>query len=359
MKIFRLFVAFTLICFALSPSARAVIPAPDGGYPGNNTAEGDSALFSLTSGLGNTGLGFQALFHNTIGNNNTAEGFRALFNNTRGVQNTANGMAALRNNTTGSFNTATGASALVSCRTGARNTATGASALFSCTTGSSNTAIGVQALLNNTTGGANIAIGDGAGSNLTTGNSNIDIGDPGVAGESQTTRIAPPGFNPFAQMRTFIAGIRGVTTGNADAVPVLIDSSGQLGTTSSSRRFKKEIRPMEQASESILRLKPVTFQYKSDNTNTPQFGLIAEEVADVNPDLVVRDEKGEIYTVRYDQVNAMLLNEFLKAHRQVQEQQNQIEKLTAQMKEQAEQIRKVNEKMEMSRPAPQMAFSNQ
>jgi hypothetical protein len=219
--------------------------------------------------------------------------------------------------------------------------------------------------LNNTTGDANIAIGDRVGINLTTGNSNIYIGDPGVDGESFTTRITPPGFNPFAARRTFIDGIRGVTTGNADAVPVLIDSAGQLGTTSSSRRFKKEIRPMEQASESILRLKPVRFQYKSDNTNTPQFGLIAEEVADVNPDLVVRDQKGEIYTVRYEAVNAMLLNEFLKEHKKVEEQQatiaelkNEVQAVVAQLKEQAAQIQKVSVQLQASRPAPQMALNS-
>jgi trimeric autotransporter adhesin len=143
--------------------------------------------------------------------------------------------------------------------------------------------------------------------NLTTGDSNIDIGNPGVAGDSLTICIGFQG----SQTATFIAGIRGLTTGNGDAIRVLIDSAGQLGTVSSSRRFKKEIKPMDKASEAILALKPVTFHYKSDNTNTPQFGLIAEEVAEVNPDLVVRNADGEIYTVRYDAVNAMLLNEFL------------------------------------------------
>jgi len=157
-----------------------------------------------------------------------------------------------------------------------------------------------------TTCAANIALGELAGIALTTGNSNIAIGNAGVAGESNTMRIGQ------SQFSTFIAGIRERTTGVADAIPVLIDSAGQLGTISSSRRFKKEIKPMDSASESILALKPVTFYYKSDTQDTPQFGLIAEEVAQVNSDLVVRDENGEIYTVRYDAVNAMLLNEFLK-----------------------------------------------
>src|SRR5205823_2009659 len=155
-----------------------------------------------------------------------------------------------------------------------------------------------------------------------------DIGNEGVAGESETTRIGT------FQTACFIAGIRGTITGQMNAIPVLIDSSGQLGTQSSSKRFKKEIKPMDQDSEPILALKPVTFHYKSDNTNTPQFGLIAEEVADVNPDLVVRDEKGEIYTVRYDQVNAMLLNEFLKEHRKAQEQDATVTQLTSVMMQQ-------------------------
>ena len=137
---------------------------------------------------------------------------------------------------------------------------------------------------------------------LTTGSYNIDIGNPGKAGEANTIRIGRGG----SQTATFIAGIRGVTTVNANAIPVLIDSAGQLGTMSSSRRFKKEIKPMDQTSEAILGLKPVTFRYKSDSEGTPQFGLIAEEVAEVNPDLVVRDENGELYTVRYEAVNAMM-----------------------------------------------------
>ena len=195
---------------------------------------------------------------------------------------------------------------------------------FSNTTGSNNTANGTNALLNNTTGGGNIALGISAGFNLTTGNNNIDIGNFGVAGESATIRIGAIG----TQTRTFIAGIRGIMTGNGNAIPVLIDSAGQLGTASSSRRFKKEIQPMDKASERILALKPVTFHYKSDATNTPQFGLIAEEVAAVDPNLVVRDENGQIYTVRYEAVNAMLLNEFLKEREKVEEQQGRISELT-------------------------------
>jgi len=186
----------------------------------------------------------------------------------------------------------------------------------------------VNALLNNTAGSNNIALGASAGSNLTIGNNNIDIGNAGIAGDSKKIRIGKPG----TQNGTFIAGIRGVTTANTNAMPVVIDSAGQLGTVSSSRRFKKEIKPMDKTSEAILGLKPVTFEYKSDDQAIPQYGLIAEEVAKVNPDLVVRDDDGEIYTVRYDAVNAMLLNEFLKEHRKVEEQASEI----AQMKRQIE-----------------------
>jgi hypothetical protein len=196
--------------------------------------------------------------------------------------------------------------------TGFENTATDSRALENNDSGIRNTADGFGALFNNS-GSGNIALGVNAGFNLTTGNNNIDIGNGGVAAESNTIRIG------FVQTRTFIAGIRGRTTGVANAVPVLIDSAGQLGTASSSRRFKKEIKPMDQTSQAIMGLKPVTFQYKSDSTGRPQFGLIAEEVAKVHPDLVVCDENGEIYTVRYDAVNAMFLNEFLKEHQTVQE----------------------------------------
>jgi hypothetical protein len=198
----------------------------------------------------------------------------------------------------------------------------GASALFNNTTGTDNVGIGFVALQNNT-GSGNVALGSLAGAALASGNSNICIGNNviGVAGESNTLRIGQSVFT------TFIAGIRGVTTGNNNAVNVVIDSDGQLGTLSSSRRFKKEIKPMDKASEAILALKPVTFHYKGDETNRPEFGLIAEDVAEINPDLVVRDDNGKVYTVRYDAVNAMLLNEFLKEHRKVEEQQATIARL--------------------------------
>jgi hypothetical protein len=311
------------------------------------------------TGNNNTANGFEALFSNTTGSFNTASGFSALNGNTTGTLNTATGVQALQSNTTGSFNTASGFSALNGNTTGTLNTASGLAALYQNTTGFNNTASGFAALFNNTTGHGNIAFGVSAGANLTTGSNNIDIGNVGVGGESATIRIG----TVETHTATFIAGISGTAVvGEA----VVVDRNGQLGTVASAARFKKEIRPIDKSSESILALKPVTFCYKSDDTNTPQFGLIAEEVAEVNPDLVVGDKNGEIYTVRYDAVNAMLLNEFLKEHRKVQEleaiaakqeataaqQQRQIEALTAG-------LQKVSAQLELSKPGAQTVVNNQ
>ena len=422
-----LLLALALACFALSPTPNAfgVSPPPDGGYPNNNTAEGFDALLSLTSGSDNTAIGTDALERNTTGSNNTASGsgalventiglnntaigFEALFSNnsdnntatgsdallnnttgfdntaagtnaleknTTGANNTANGFQALNSNTTGNFNTANGVEALFSNTTGFDNTANGVEALNNNTTGGNNTANGVQALNNNTTGGNNIALGHLAGQNLTTGSNNIDIGNVGVATEANTIRIGTEG----TQAATFMAGISGATVPNG--VAVIIDSSGHLGTTKSSARFKEEIKPMQNASEAILALKPVTFRYKRelDPVGIPQFGLIAEQVEKINPDLVVRDEKGQVYAVRYEAVNAMLLNEFLKEHRKVQEQEaaiaqlksaalqqeavnaeqwKEMEALTASLKEQASQIQKVSVQLELNKLAPQMVVNN-
>src|SRR5580765_3478072 len=454
------------------PNAFGVVPAPDGGYPGGNTAEGDNALFSLTTGTGNTAVGSNALFHNTTGRNNTAEGDVALENNTTGIDNTAIGVLALTDNTignsntaigffalssntTGNSNTATGVQALINNSTGSNNTANGfealqnnstghentangVSTLFSNTTGSNNTANGVDALLSNTTGGnntangvdalasngsggnntangfnalfsnttgnfntadglnalihnsagngntaegvnalfgnttgnnntasgenalfrnttgsSNIAVGVNAGSNLTIGSNNIDIGNAGVAAEANTVRVGTQGN----QRRVFIAGISGTAVTGS---PVVVNASGQLGVAASSERFKDEIKPMDKASEAILALQPVTFYYKEeiDPTRTSQFGLVAEDVEKVNPALVIRDEQGKPLGVRYDKVNAMLLNEFLKEHRRVEKQSREIleqramitelkkgmDTVVAQLKEQSAQIQKVNAK---------------
>jgi hypothetical protein len=340
-------------CFALSPTAQAVSHPPDGGYPGQNTAEGDDALFNLTTGTDNTATGFQALFSNTSGNGNTAIGTGALEENTVGSRNTATGYVALVHNRS-DRNTATGYRALVHNTNGHSNTATGNEALAFNTTGNSNTANGGGALLNNTTGSGNIALGAGAGSGLTTGDDNIDIGAQGFPGESNTIRIGKPGL----QTTTVIAGISGVAVIGSQ---VLVSGNGKLGVTTSSNRFKEAIKPMDKASEAILALKPVTFHYKKevDPEGTPQFGLVGEDVEKVNPDLVVRDADGKVFTVRYDAVNAMLLNEFRKVHRKVEEQgatiakqQKQIEALTAG-------LQKVSDQLKLSKLAPQIALSNQ
>jgi trimeric autotransporter adhesin len=458
-----------LAYFWLPPSTSAVVPAPDGGYLGGNTAEGENALFSLTGGTYNTAMGFfslrsdttgnfntaigagtlllntgeentatgaAALLSNTIGASNTANGAFAILSNTTGNFNTANGSQALQNNTTGSVNTANGANALFHNSTGASNTATGVSALFANTTGaqntangyltllsnstgSNNTANGVQALYSNTTGDGNavngfqalynntegiynvangfqalysnttgrfnvangykalysntegyfnVAIGDSAGQDIT-GSSNVCIGTSvaGVAGVNNTTWIR----NVYDS----------VATGRA----VYVDSDYKVGTLSSSRRYKDEIRPMAKASEAILSLRPVSFRYKKeiDRTRSLSFGLIAEEVAEIDPRLVTPDRAGKPETVRYEIINAMLLNEFLKQHRKVEEQQTTITRLnsavvqqqkdfqaaiaeqqrgmeavTARLVEQAAQIQTVSVQLEAISPAPQTVLNN-
>ena len=440
-------IIFGLVCFALARNTHAVSPPPDGGYPGANTAEGQNALLSLTSGIYNTAEGFRALFSNTTGSLNTANGVNALFSNTTGSQNTGIGVNALFRNTTGFYNTASGLLALFSNTTGDGNTANGVFALYSNTTSFGNTATGFTALSANTTGDGNMANGAGAlqtntignnntasgyqalnanregrdntasgstalffnttgnentalGSHALAGNltvndgngntavgfaaltassggslntalghragqglqgsesNNIDIGAnvDGVAGESNTIRIGNTDITDI-----FISGISGTTV--ATGAAVLVDSNGHLGTVTSSKRFKDNIKPMDKASEVLLALKPVTFRYKKeiDPAGISQFGLVAEEVEKVNPDLVVRDQEGTPYTVRYEAVNAMLLNEFLKEHRKNEEQQATIaqlksgmEALIATVKEQAAQIQKVSAQLEASEPAPQV-----
>jgi hypothetical protein len=373
-------ITFPLVLFTLAQDIQAVDPPPDGGYPRGNTAEGNNALFSLSSGAFNTAIGDRALFKNTRGNDNTATGAGALENNVFGSRNvavgaralasnasplaasntaigvealqnnngffnTATGATTLQNNTEGKGNTATGGEALMQNTEGDRNTATGGSTLKNNTEGNFNTANGYMALFNNTEGNFNVALGVEAGSGVITADDVICIGHS-VAGVDVSGTC-------------FIGNIRGVTTQNANAVPVLIDGSGQLGTASSSRRYKTEIKPMDKTSESILALKPVSFRYKVHKDTTAQFGLIAEEVAKVNPDLVIYDSDGEPYTVRYDAVNAMLFNEFLKEHHQVQDlkaivaqQQKQIEGLTTG-------LQKVSDQLELSKSGAQTVNNNQ
>jgi hypothetical protein len=326
-----LLIAFVLASFALSPHARAT--CQEGCLTNENTVLGDDALLNNT-GSANTAIGFNALYSNTTGIENTANGVNALYNNTAGNDNTAVGDNALFGNTSGNVNTAIGANSLQQNTTGINNAAMSVHALYSNTTGDNNTAIGANSLIQNTTGSSNIALGSSAGQNLTTGNNNIDIGNLGAAGDSKTIRIG----TKETHRHTIIAGISGanVPTG----VAVIVDSSGHLGTTTSSARFKEATKPMDKASEAILALKPVTFHYKKDldPDGIPQFGLVAEEVEKVNPDLVARDEQGKPYTVRYDAVNAMLLNEFLKEHRKVENQESRMQEQEATIARQQRQI---------------------
>jgi hypothetical protein len=415
-------IALLLVCSGLLPKAQAVNPPPDGGYPGGNMAEGQNALLTLTSGTFNTAAGFLSLKSNTTGkfntaigagtllantaDQNTATGAGALLTDTTGGFNTANGAFALFNNTIASENTAIGASALQNNTTGGApagsgttevgpNTAVGAEALFANVTGGANTAVGFQALgaistnsqstamgfkalgnstsgsndafgykalgnnttgflntaigdialFNNTTGLFNVALGAATGASATTGSNNIYIGFgmSGVVGESNACYIGSIFGEPAPS-----------------GIPVLINFNNKLGTTTSSKRFKEDIKPMDKASEALLALKPVTFRYKKeiDPAGTSQFGLVAEDVEKVDPALVVRDEGGKPYSVRYDQVNAMLLNEFLKEHGKNEEQEKTIAELksgmtalAAMVKEQASQIQKVSAQLATASPS--------
>jgi hypothetical protein len=370
-----LLIPLVFACFALSPTAQAVVPPPDGGYPGGNTAEGTSALLHLNGGTNNTAVGWASLGFDLIGNlntavgagallfntadNNTATGAAALLSDTTGEESTAVGAIALLNNTTGSFNTAIGSGALSSNISGVENTATGSGAL-GASTGDDNTATGFQALRINSGGSGNTAIGDGALLNNTTGSGNIALGT--AAGQNVTTAnnvicIGAEGNN--VDSACYIGQIFGATS--SGGIAVFINSNGRLGTATSSRRFKEEIKPMDKTSEMLLALKPVTFRYKKDidPAGTPQFGLVAEEVEKVNPDLVVRDKEGKPYSVRYEQVNAMLLNEFLKEHRKNEQQRQDLEAALAQQQKQIEALtaglQKVSAQLEANKPAPQMA----
>jgi Chaperone of endosialidase len=287
----------------------------------------------------NTAIGAGALLSNTTGESNTANGALALLSNTTGIHNVAVGTNALTANTDASFNTAIGADALAINSVGQENTAVGTTALMSNTSGLDNVAVGVGALHDNTTGANNIAVGLSAGFNQTTGSNNIYIGGGpnGVAGESNACYIA----SIFGQI-------------SADGVAVFINSDHKLGTATSSKRFKKDIRPMDSASKELFALKPVSFRYNQDidAAGRTQFGLVAEDVEKVNPDLVVRDKEGKPYSVRYDQVNAMVLNDFLKARRQIDAQQKQIEALTAG-------LQKVSAQLELNNPVPRTVLNDQ
>jgi hypothetical protein len=413
-----LLISLVLACFAFSQRAPAVVPAPDGGYPGFNTAEGQNALFSLTTGSANTAVGWFSLFsdttgsfntatgagslifntadanaafgaaallfnttgvnntavgaaallHNTIaeentatgafalssnteGGVNTATGSFALFRNTTGLGNTANGSTALARNTTGGYNTANGIFALTDNTIGNFNTAEGWRALFTNTNGVNNTACGSDALSNNTTGQGNTALGIHAGANETTGNGNLYLGAfvLGVAGESETTYI------------------KNVYGSSANGRAVYVNQDNKIGTLSSSRRYKEGVKPMEKASEALFALKPITFRYKKeiDRTQALSFGLIAEDVAKINPELITHDQDGKPETVRYEAVNAMLLNEFLKEHRKVEEQEatiaelkKEMETVVARLNQHESKIEKVGDQVELSKTVPQVVLNN-
>jgi hypothetical protein len=439
-RIPAILIVLPLVCLGFLPRVQAVVPPPDGGYPGFNTAEGTNALKNLTTGAANTAVGWFSLFTNTDGNFNTATGAGALlFNtaeentafgaaallfNTTGESNTAVGAAALLNNiatgntavgsaalrqntdgnsntavgqialfanTSGEENTATGAGALFFNDTGNQNTANGSFALLGNTIGNNNTAYGFQALHDNVSGSDNTAIGRGALANNTTGSNNTAIGEGALfssTGNGNTALGAVAGSGVTTASNVICIGALGDNVNDScfinhiysnvqpivgtDPDSVTITSSGRLGRGNvSSRRYKHDIQPMDNASESIYALKPVSFRYHKeyDATQTLAFGLIAEEVAEVYPDLVGRNPEGEPESVRYEQINAMLLNEFLKEHHKVEQlkddfqttvaqQQIEIEALTAQLKEQAAHLRKVSAQFELSRSATKLAGDN-
>ncbi len=378
-----LLILFALGSFAFVQLAQAVSPPPDGGYPGGNTAEGQSALLSLTTGVYNTAIGLYSLesngtenFNTAIGagtlllntaDQNTAVGAGALLSNTTGADNTANGAFALFSNTEGILNTAVGNKALLNNADGGANTAIGSAALSNNMSSSFNTAIGINALGNNSSGSENIGLGDSAGFNVTTASNVICIGSIG-----QNTDNSCFIGNTYSNVQPVI-GI--------DPDYVTITSDGRLGrgnNNGSSRRFKHDIQPMDKASEAILALKPVSFRYNKeyDATQRPFFGLIAEEVAEVAPDLVGRNKNGEPDSVRYEQINTMLLNEFLKEHRKVEQleatvvqQRNDFETTIAQLKKEMEsiiarskeqdaKIQGVSGRVELKSPATNVVLDN-
>jgi trimeric autotransporter adhesin len=468
-KPMNILIAIALLCAAVAPNTFGVVPPPDGGYPGFNTAAGQNALKNLTTGSGNTGagwyslfsattasfntglgagalalntadentaigaatllfntasgntaigsrallnnttggtleniamiwdvgpnvaVGWQALESNTVAGANTAigyqalqsfttgpvgyeqlglctaVGFQALASTTNGWSNSGFGYQALLNNTEGNWNTAIGSQALVSNTTGNLNTAIGINALLQNNTGAQNTAVGANALGNSnasgntaighnalglTTGFANTALGAGAGRDQTSGSGNVYIGVDvsGNAGENYTTYI------------------KNVYDSQTSARAVYVNADNKIGTLSSSRRYKEDINPMDKASEGIFALNPVTYRYKTeiDRSQALSFGLIAEEVAEISPDLITRDEEGKPQTVRYEAVNAMLLNEFLKEHKKVQaleatiaQLRNEMETVVAQLKEQDSKIQKVSAQIELNRPVAPLASISQ
>jgi trimeric autotransporter adhesin len=318
-----------------------------------NTAIGFAALLSNTTASNNSGFGLEALYSNTTGANNTASGAYTLFANQTGSNNVAAGFQALYSNSSGDSNTATGVQALYSSTTATQNTAMGFASLFANTLGFDCTAVGYKALfsniggVNNTacgwqalfscTGSNNIAIGASSGSSITSGSHNIHIDNPGTGSDSGVIRIGQSAY----ETQCFISGIRGVTTGDNSAVPVLVDVNGQLGTTSSSRRYKEDIADMGDASARLLELRPVTFRYKKPYANGQkpvQYGLVAEEVEQAFPELAVVNKEGQPETVKYQDLTPMMLNELQKEHKRAVAQDGMIKTQQHDLSEQKKEI---------------------
>jgi Chaperone of endosialidase len=352
-------VTFLLACFGILDGTQAVITDPQSWFMHGNTGGGQTALWNLRGGSNNTALGLMALNGVLDGASNTAVGASALLANTAN-NNTATGASALSSNRIGADNTAIGYKALTNNSGGNFNTAIGSVALQN-NTGSNNVGIGWDTLGGNTTGNSNTALGYGAGFANTTGTGNIALG--AFSGEGVTT-----GFNVMClgygvlganvDNSTWIGNVWGVTPQSGYTASVVVSDGGQLGVVASSQRFKKNIANMDTASETILSLRPVTFNYKSDAREVPQFGLVAEEVAKVNPALVVPDKDGKPFTVRYDAVNAMLLNEFLKEHRKVEKLEAVLRAVNERLTDQDAKIAKVSAQLELSKSAPQTVLND-
>jgi hypothetical protein len=371
-----LLIALALVCFGLVPRAHGVSPAPDGCYSGFTTAEGCNALNSLTAGAGNTGVGWRSLFFDTTGNFNTGVGAGTLVLNTAD-SNTAVGAAALLLNTSGHQNVAVGTDALVYNDTGPLNTAVGYQALFHNVSGLENTAMGDQALLDNTGGNFNVAVGGAALLSNTAGNDNTacgggalndTTGNDNTALGFQAGILATTGSNNV-YIGSGMSGVAGESNAcyiasifnqpSANGVPVLINSFNKLGTATSSKRFKRDITPMDNTSEVLFSLKPVSFRYQKeiDPAGTGQLGLVAEDVEKINPDFVVHDKEGKPYSVRYDQINAMLLNEFLKEHKAFVEEQQKVERLEATVAALSAQLEKISDRVQVDHAAGQVAIN--
>lgn len=369
----------------ISASGFAQLGASNNAFSGNMSVGGTFSANTVNSGNGGFQFGgtqvlsiLPGLFtlyvgqsagqgagSSNTGTNNTSAGYQTLFLNTTGGHNVAVGASALYSNTTGNSNTATGDFALNGNTTGFSNVAVGGNALLSNTTGADNTAVGVNTLLSIGTGSANLALGVNAGRNFTGSESNnIDIAAFGVAGESGIIRIGGAGVHTA----TYMAGINNSPVLGAF---VTVDANtGQLGIFASSRRYKEDIHNMGDASDGLLRLRPVTFRYKkpyADGSKPMEYGLIAEEVAEVYPELVVRGKDGQVETVQYYMLDAMLLNEIQKLAKQhaadqkeiskLQEQMRQVQEQQAAMKQLQDEIRVVKLTLAQSQPADANALA--